>query len=144
MSAHLMALVGDERFAFALGQVVEAVDAPTVHDTPLRPDGMLGTLRHRGQTVPVWDAGRALGIPRARREGTALVFRDGTHSVALLVDDAMDIVEIPDDAVREAPALSGGDGLLAGVVRDPGGVMSVVRVDVLVSRLMSRGTGRGE
>ena len=64
--------------------------------------------------------------------------------MALLVDDAMDIVEIPDDAVREAPALSGGDGLLAGVVRDPGGVMSVVRVDVLVSRLVSRGAGRGE
>lgn len=144
MSAHLLARVGGERFAFALARVLEAVDEPVVHDLPRRPPGMLGTLRHRGQTVPVWDAGIAFGIERVRAAGTALVFRDGDRGVALLVDDAVDIVQIRGDALRAAPAGSDGEGLLAGVVRDADGLLSVVRVDVLVSRLVSRGARRVE
>ncbi|MEK7240500.1 MAG: chemotaxis protein CheW [Gemmatimonadota bacterium] len=144
MSAHLLARVGDERFAFALGRVLEAVDAPTVHDLPLRPGGMLGTLRHRGQTLPLWDAGSAFGVRRLQAEGTALVFRDAGRGVALLVDDAVGIVQIPDDALRAAPPGSDGEGLLAGVVRDEDGLLSVVRVDVLVSRLVLHGARRGE
>ena len=143
MNAHLLARVGDERFAFALERVLEAVDAPTVHDLPNRPTGMLGTVRHRGQTVPLWDAGSAFGIARARGVGTALLFRDAGRAVALLVDDAVDIVQVPEDALRLAPAGSDGGGLLAGVVRDAAGLMSVVRVDVLVSRLLSRGARGG-
>lgn len=144
MSAHLLARVGDERFAFALEHVIEAVDAPTVHDLPQRPAGMLGMLRHRGLTVPLWDAGSAFGVRRLEAAGTALVFREAGCGVALLVDDAVDIVQISDDALRTAPAGSDGAGLLAGVVRDPEGLMSVVRVDVLVSRLVLPGTRRGE
>lgn len=144
MSAHLLALVGAERFAFPLERVLEARDAPTLHDMPRRPDGMRGTLRHRGQTVPVWDAVAAFGVPRTRAEGTALVFRDGGRGVALLVDDALDIVQIADDALRAAPAGSDAEGLLAGVVRDDVGLLSVVRVDVLVSRLLARSNRRGE
>jgi chemotaxis signal transduction protein len=64
--------------------------------------------------------------------------------VALLVDDAVDIVQIRADALRAAPAGSDGEGLLAGVVRDADGLLSVVRVDVLVSRLVSRGARRAE
>ena len=143
MSAHLMARVGDERFAFALDRVLEAVDAPAVHDLPNRPVGMLGTVRHRGQTLPLWDAGSAFGIARARGEGTALLFREAGRGVALLVDDAMDIVQVHEGTLRVAPAGSDGGGLLAGVVRDSEGLMSVVRVDVLVSRLVSRGAGGG-
>lgn len=144
MSAHLLARVGNERFAFALGRVLEAVDDPAVHDTPQRPAGMLGMLRHRGLTVPVWDAGSAFGVQRAHAVGTALVFRDGDRGVALLVDDAVDIVQILGDELRAAPAGSDGEGLLAGVVRDADGLMSVVRVDVLVSRLVSQGARRVE
>lgn len=144
VSAHLLARVGDERFVFALASVIEAVDAPTVHVMPQRPAGMLGMLRHRGLAVPLWDAGSAFGVRRAQAAGTALVLRDAGRGVALLVDDALDIVEIADDALRVAPEGSDGAGLLAGVVRDPGGLMSVVRVDVLVSRLVSRGARREE
>lgn len=144
MSAHLLALVGTERFAFPLGRVLEALDAPTVHDLPQRPDGMLGMLRHRGQSVALWDAGSTFGVPRGRVEGTALVLRHEGRGVALLVDDALDIVQIAGDALRAAPPGSDGEGLLDGVVRDASGLLSVVRVDVLVSRLMSRGIRRGE
>ena len=102
MSAHLLALVGGERFAFALDAVVEAVDAPVAHDIPDRPPGMLGTVRHRGQTLPLWDGGSALGVSRAGSTGTALVFREAGRAVAVLVDDALDIVQIVDDTLRPA------------------------------------------
>jgi len=139
MSAHLVARVGTERFAFALGLVVEALDAPSLHDLPRRPAGMLGTLRHRGRTLPVWDAERAFGVGRAGGQGTALVFHDGARGVALLVDDAEDILQIADDAVRVAPAGADGDGLLCGVYKNHGTLVNVVRVNVLVARLVSQG-----
>ncbi len=144
MSAHLLARVGHERFAFALGRVIEALDAPTLHHPPRRPDGMLGTMRHRGQTLPVWDGARAFGISRDAGEGTALVIGDDERHLALLVDDAVDIVEIASDALRTAPAGTDGEGMLAGVVRDDDGLVGVVRVDVLVSRLVSWGARRPE
>jgi len=139
MSAHLLARVGTERFAFALAQVVEALDAPGLHDLPGRPAGMLGTMRHRGRTVPVWDAESAFGVGREGGEGTALVFHDGARGVALLVDDAEDIVEVADDAVRAAPAGADGGGLLSGVYKNHGTLVNVVRVNVLVARLVTQG-----
>ena len=94
MSAHLLARVGDERFAFALARVLEALDAPPLHDAPRRPEGMLGTLHHRGQTLPVWDSARAFGVPRGAGDGTALVLGEAGHHLALMVDDALDVVDI--------------------------------------------------
>jgi chemotaxis signal transduction protein len=144
VSAHLLARVGRERFAFALSRVLEAVDAPPVHDLPRRPEGMLGTMHHRGQTLPLWDGGSTFRIDRVASAGTALVLNDWGRCVALLVDDAVDVVDIAGDAVRRAPAGSDVEGLLEGVVRDPEGLLSVVRVDVLVSRLVSQGAGGRE
>jgi chemotaxis signal transduction protein len=144
MRAHLLARVGHERFAFPLESVIEAIDAPALHDPPWRPDGMLGTLRHRGQTLPVWDAGNAFGIQRTGAPGTALVLGDAGRQLALLVDDAEDIMKVDGDAVRALPTAGDGESLLVGVVQDAKGLVNVVRVDVLVSRLVSRGARRVE
>jgi chemotaxis signal transduction protein len=144
MTAHLLARVGEERFAFRLDRVVEALDAPALHDPPWRPEGMLGTMRHRGLTLPVWDGGSAFGIPRDGDAGTALVLDDAGRHLALLVDDALDIMRFDRGAVRALPSAADGEGLLSGVVQDAEGLVSVVRVDVLVSRLESRGARRAE
>lgn len=144
MTAHLLARVGRERFAFALGRVREALDAPPLHDPPRCPEGMLGTLHYRGQTMAVWDAGPAFGLRRSEPTGTALVLGDDGRHLALMVDDAEDIVEIAPDLMQAAPAGTDGAGMLAGVVRQAGGLVSVVRVDALVSRLMAWGAGERE
>lgn len=146
MSNHLVARVGDERFAFALGRVREALDAPEMHHPPGRPDGMLGTMRHRGQTLPVWDGARAFGIARraapGAAQGTALVLDDAERQVVLLVDDALDVMEIAPQAVRHAPTGTDAEGMLEGVVRDAAGLVGVVRVDVLFARLAQWGARR--
>jgi len=137
VSAHLVARIGDERYAFALSSVVEALDTPALHDPPLRPDGMLGTLRHRGRTLDVWDGGRAFGVRRSPDHGTALVIREGDRLLALVVDDALDIVEIAPDARRTPPAGTDTGGMLDSVARDARGVVSVVNIGALVARLVS-------
>jgi chemotaxis signal transduction protein len=144
MTAHLLTRVGTERFALALGCVIEALDAPALHDPPRRPDGMLGTLRHRGQTLPVWDGARAFGIPRDAGAGTVLVLDDGGRHLAMVVDDALDVMDIVPASVRAAPVGSDGGGLLACIVRDADGLVGVVRVDALVSRLQAWGARRTE
>jgi chemotaxis signal transduction protein len=137
VSPHLVARIGDERYAFMLASVVEALDGPALHDPPLRPDGMLGTLRHRGRTLEVWDGARVFGVRRSTGSGTALVIREGDRPLALVVDDALDIVEIAPDALRTPPAGTDTAGMLAGIARDARGVVSVVNVEALVTRLAS-------
>ncbi len=135
MSAHLLARVGVERYAFALSTVAEALDAPALHAPLLCPDGLLGTLRHRGRTLDVWDSAHAFGVRRASGDGTAIVLSDGGHSLALVVDDAVDIVELAADALQEPPVGTDAHGLLAGVACDAHGLVSVVHVEALLGRL---------
>ncbi len=139
MTAHLLARVGSERFAFGLSRVLEALDAPTMHDAPMRPDGMLGTLRHRGVTVTVWDSARAFGVPRGALDGTALVLGEAGRPLALLVDDALDIVDISPDALQMPPQGTDAASVLAGVACDANGLVCVVKVDALVRRLEAWG-----
>ena len=144
MSQHLLLRVGDERFALALDRVVEALDTPPLHEPPRRPHGLMGTLRHRGRTLSVWDGARAFRTARREPVSTLLVLSDAGRHVALVVDDAEDVAEIASDALRAAPPGTDDEGLLEGVVRDANGLVSVVRTDVLVSRLIAWGGGKTE
>jgi chemotaxis signal transduction protein len=145
---HIVACVGDERFAFPVADVEEAVDAPRIEWVPVAPDGMLGQLAHRGRMVGAWDAARIFRLARPAGGGAALVLRDGPHRMALVVDDVLDVVRIGEATLREAPAGADPDGVLSGVcLRTDRGqrggddaLLSVVRVDALAALVSQRGT----
>jgi chemotaxis signal transduction protein len=133
---HIVVRVGDERFAFPVSHVEEALDAPVIEWVPVAPAGMLGQVPHRGRMVGAWDAGWAFRLARPAGAGAALVLRDGPRRVALVVDDVTEMARIEPADVRPVPSGADLDGVLAGVCFSSQGgsaLVNVVRVDALAA-----------
>lgn len=137
---HLVARVGGERFAFPIGSVEEALDAPDVTPVPGTAAGLIGQLTIRDRTVSAFDAGWALGVQREGGAGAALVFRNGARRVALMVDDVEDLAQVEPSSVRAVPGGADTDGVLSGVwlAADGESVVSLVRVEALIARAIAR------
>jgi chemotaxis signal transduction protein len=142
---HIVVRVGDERFAFPVSHVEEAIDAPAVEWVPVAPEGMVGQLPHRGRMLGAWDAGWAFRLARPAAAGAALVLCDGPRRVALVVDDVTEMAPIGPADVHAVPSGADLDGVLRGVCFSPGGhsLVNVVRVDALAALVTSRGAVAG-
>jgi chemotaxis-related protein WspB len=112
---HVVARVGDERLAFRVADVEEAIDTPSLIAAPNAPEGLVGQFVHRERTLSAFDAARAFGIPGATRRGTVLVLRVADQRVGLVVDDVEELTALDADRVRPAPAGANASGLLHGV-----------------------------
>ncbi|MCX5767022.1 MAG: chemotaxis protein CheW [Gemmatimonadetes bacterium] len=134
---HVVARVGDERFAFAVADVEEVIDAPSLEWVPSAPLGVAGQLRHRERTLSAFDGAWAFGLAVGRVGGTALVLRAGDARTVLMVDDVDDLAVLDVRTLRPVPAGADAEGVLAGVcigARADGGLVNLVRVDALLSR----------
>lgn len=142
---HVVVRVGPERFAFRVGDVEEALDAPRVTPVPLAPAGLLGQARYRDRTVRAFDAGWVFGVSGDGGAGTALVFRDGEERVMLVVDDVEDLADVAPGDVRPVPSGADGEGVLLGVcLAADGRLVSLVRADAMVARATARRSHDGE
>jgi len=89
-------------FAFESTAVSEVIRSGAVTRVPLAPDGIVGIVQLRGRIVPIIDPARILGIEAsgARQVGTLLVIRIQDDLYGLLVDEMLDVVEIPTAAIE--------------------------------------------
>lgn len=137
---YVVARVGSERFAFPVTDVEEAIDAPQIDAVPGAALGLAGQLRYRDCTVSVFDGAWALGVRRAECSGTALILRDGTRRLAVLVDDVDDLTSFAPDAVHAVPAGIDSDGVLSGVwFAGAAQLVGLVNTDALLIRLTTFG-----
>jgi chemotaxis signal transduction protein len=139
---HIVVRLGDERFAFPVSHVEEALDAPSVEWVPVAPQGMLGQLTHRGRMIGAWDAGWAFRLEKPARGGAALVLRDGPSRVALVVDDVVEMARIEPADVHDVPGGADLDGVLRGITFSRHGanpLVNIVRVDALTAMVSSGG-----
>ena len=139
---HVIARVGSERFAFAVADVEEAIDAPHLEWVPAAPPGLAGQMRHRARTLSAFDGGWAFGVARDGRSTTALVLRTGAQRAVLVVDDVDDLTMLDLTTLRPVPAGTDADGVLAGVcvgARDDGHLVNLVRVASLLDKADATG-----
>jgi purine-binding chemotaxis protein CheW len=115
--------IGDACCAVPADAVVEVLRGGRLTRVPLAPAGVLGLAHLRGRIVPVVDPAGLLGIDRAVPErATHLVIALDDDWYGLVIDEMLDVVEIPDAAVQQAAA-SGPDQAgapLTGVFAAPG------------------------
>jgi purine-binding chemotaxis protein CheW len=114
--------VGDACFAVPADDVVEVHRGGVVTRVPLAPSGILGLVHLRGRIVPVVDPARPLGIDRPLPErATCLVLVLQDDWYGLVIDEMLDVVEIPASAIEQAvPQAVGAAGdLLRGVYAAP-------------------------
>ncbi|MGX1981760.1 purine-binding chemotaxis protein CheW [Thermolongibacillus altinsuensis] len=100
--------VQNEQYAIPVEHVIsiEKMEAPTF--IPNMPDYMVGVVRIREELTPVLDTTRILyNRPFTPTDRTRLVvvMADGL-SVAFIVDDAKEIIDIPEEAIKQVNMLA--------------------------------------
>ena len=103
-------LVGDACFAVDSAAVIEVLRDRGLTRVPLAASGVLGLAHLRGRIVPVVDPAARLGVNRGGGKArTHLVVALGDDWYGLLVDEMLDVIEIPPARI-ERPTAPGGAG----------------------------------
>jgi len=131
--------VGDACFAVPADAVVEVLRGDRLTRVPLAPPGVLGLAHLRGRIVPVVDPAGMLGIDRSvPLRATHLVIALEDDWYGLVIDEMLDVVEIPADEVQQTSA-AGPDqagGPLAGVFAAPGRLVHLVDLERMIHSLV--------
>lgn len=131
--------VGDACFAVPTDGVVEVLRGGRLTRVPAAPAGILGLVHLRGRIVPVVDPAAALGVDRAAPErATHLVITLGDDWYGLVIDEMLDVVEIPAAEVQQTSA-AGPDqagGPLAGVFAAPGRLAHLLDPERMIHSLV--------
>lgn len=108
--------VGRDRYALPLDAVLEVVPAVALSPLPGAPPLVDGVINVRGTLVPVLDLRARLGLRREPLKASEhfVLAKAGEQTVALRVDRASDLLEIPAESFRSAEALRGETGLVTG------------------------------
>lgn len=103
-------LVGDACFAVDSTAVIEVLRDRGLTRVPLAASGVLGLAHLRGRIVPVVDPAERLGVTRTcGKARTHLVLALGDDWYGLLVDEMLDVIEIPPTRI-ERPTAPGAVG----------------------------------
>jgi purine-binding chemotaxis protein CheW len=103
-------LVSDSCFAVDSAAVIEVLRDRGLTRVPLAASGVLGLAHLRGRIVPVVDPAERLGVTRAAGKArTHLVVALGDDWYGLLVDEMLDVIEIPPARI-ERPTAPGAAG----------------------------------
>jgi len=131
--------VGDACFAVPADGVVEVLRGGRLTRVPLAPAGILGLVHLRGRIVPVVDPAGPLGIDRVPPErATLMVIELQDDWYGLVIDEMLDVAEIPADSIEQA-APSGaepGGEVLAGVFAAPERLVHLLDPQRMIHSLM--------
>lgn len=135
-TTHLLIVdVAGHRCALPADVVVEIHPAVQLSPLPDAPEVVLGLLNRRGRPVPVLDLRRRLGLP-PRSLGVddhLVVVQLLDRQMALLVDAALDTVDVPTDAINTAVATTSDAVLSQGVAVLPHGLLVVLDITTFLT-----------
>lgn len=116
-----------ERFALQGRAVREVVRAVAVAALPDAPGVVDGVINYRGRLVPVLDVRSRFGLPPQRLDPSQhfILAEAGSRLVALRVDRALDLLEVPADAIESAASVAPGSRRTEGVARLPDGLVVI-------------------
>jgi purine-binding chemotaxis protein CheW len=124
-----------QRYAVRLAVVERIVRAVAVTSLPDAPAIVLGAIDVAGRIIPVLNVRRRLGLPE-RDIGVPdqfLIARTTRRPVALVVDEALGLVEIPAAAIVESVQIVPGLGFIEGVVVLPDGLALIHDLESFLS-----------
>lgn len=123
----LVFALGAERCAIRADTVHEVVRAVAVATLPDAPEGVEGVINYRGRVAPVFDPRARFGLAaRPLHPDQHFVMADaGHHLVALRVDRALDLLELPADTIESAERAVPGSRRTEGVGRLPDGLVVI-------------------
>lgn len=122
-SSQVVALrCGPATFGISIDLVREIVMVPEITPVPESGPFIRGIINLRGRILPVLDLGQRLGLGPGPTDGAGrilVVEQNGRqHPLGLLVDDASEVLRLPEDVVGPPPETSStASGSVKGVAR---------------------------
>jgi purine-binding chemotaxis protein CheW len=98
-------------FGIPIDRVREIVMVPEITPVPETGDHIRGIINLRGRILPVLDLGPRLGLPAGPRDGSGrilVVESDPQHLLGLLVDEAAEVLRVPEGLLSPPPELANG------------------------------------
>jgi chemotaxis signal transduction protein len=131
----LLVRIGREYVAVWLDAVVSQLDQLEVRPLPDWRVGVAGLLRAGDTFVPLYRPEETLGIARddAAVERCAIVVRSGDTSIALAIDEPLDVLTIAPGSLRQPPAAIADDGVVQALAWLDGVLVSVLDPRALVA-----------
>ncbi len=129
--------VCDDEFAIDVMRVFEVLKVTDVRSVPNAPDFVEGIVGLRDEVVPVIDMRKRFSLParESGQDGRLLIVATGDSRVALVVDDVPGVVELPLDAISDAPDFFKGltGRYLEGIAQDGERLMILLNLDEILS-----------
>jgi len=125
---------GAVTFALPIAAVREIVMVPEITPVPETGPFVRGIINLRGRILPVLDLAMRLGFGRgpSSPDGRILVVEhDREHPIGLLVDDASEVLRVPESALTPPPELAtgGASGAVSSVARLADRLLLVLDLD---------------
>ncbi|MBN1773299.1 MAG: purine-binding chemotaxis protein CheW [Deltaproteobacteria bacterium] len=125
----------DGRYGLALPSVRRVLRVVAITPLPEAPPIVLGVVDLGGTIVPVIDLRRRFGHPSrgVRLSDQLVVAHTGRRTVALLVDEARGVLEVPEEESVPARHILPGLELVEGAVKLPDGLVLIHDLERLLS-----------
>lgn len=127
--------IEERQLALPLNAVERVIRAVEITPLPDAPEPVLGVINVRGQMVPVIDTRKWCSLPETGIDpgNQFIIANTAKRTVALLVDEVIDIIERPDKEVATAEEIFSGMKYINGVVKFNGNIILVYDLDLFLS-----------
>ncbi len=125
--------VSDEIYGVNIMDIKEIIKPREVTEVPRAPVFVSGILSLRGTIIPIIDMRIRLGLVREAptgKERIVVIKNNGSFS-GLMVDEVIQVVQVPPDAVEAAPAVLDGidRDFVSGLGRSEGRIMIILNLE---------------
>lgn len=126
--------LAEQRYALPIERVQEIQQIVAFSEVPGGGGGVVGMVNLRGNVIPAVDLRRLLGMPHQEYtlETPMIICRKEGDFVALVVDEVLDVIELPEGCLQEPPAINAMASKTVGVARMNDGLIYVLDLDSLI------------
>ena len=127
--------LGGQRYALPIERVNEIQQIVAFSDVPYDGSAVVGMINLRGHVIPAVDMRRLVGLPEEpyTLETPMIIIHTSGHTIALIVDEVQDVLELPDGCRQEVPPLHALASRMLGVCRLPDGLLNLLDIDRLLT-----------
>ena len=133
--------LGGQRYGLPIDRINEIQQIVAFSDVPAGGSSVVGMVNLRGTVIPAIDLRLLIGLePRVYTLETPMIItRTFGQTVALIVDDVQDVLEMPEGCLQTAPQMHALSSKMIGVCRMDDGLIYLLDVDRLLGADMLGG-----